>query len=108
MTSQTYAHTVARMNRGALGNFARDSVTGYVVNPEFTEARLLFTDGSFLEFLHKARDQRWARPSADDTIAGQICRALRQFRLNAKHLQLFFDDGDEVEFFASRADRPNS
>jgi hypothetical protein len=25
---------------------------------------------------------------------------LRQFRLNAKHLQLFFDDGSDAEFFS--------
>ena len=70
------------------------------MNAEFTEATLFFADGSFLQFVHKARDQRWARPSADDTLAGRVCRGLRQFRLNAKHLQLFFDDGGDVEFFA--------
>lgn len=88
------------MNRGAMADFARDSATDYIVNSEFTEATLFFNDGSFLQFVHKARDQRWARPSADDATAGQICRAIRQFRLNAKHLQLFFDDGGDVEFFA--------
>jgi hypothetical protein len=91
------------MNRGAMGDFARDHATDYIVNSEFTEASLFFKDGSFLQFVHKARDERWARPSADDTTAGQVCRALRQFRLNAKHLQLFFDDGDDVEFFAPRS-----
>ena len=78
---------------------ARHFVTDYIVNSEFTEASLFFKDGSFLQFVHKARDQRWARPSADDTMAGEVCRSLRQFRLNAKHLQLFFDD-ENVEFFA--------
>ncbi|HET9218423.1 MAG TPA: hypothetical protein VFR18_15675 [Terriglobia bacterium] len=82
-----------------LPELARQSVTDYIVNPEFTEASLFFEDGSFLQFVHKARDQRWARPSADDTIAGRVCQGLRQFRLNAKHLQLFFED-DDVEFFA--------
>ena len=82
-----------------LPELARQSVTDYIVNSEFTEASLFFKDGSFLQFVHKARDQRWARPSADDTMAGQVCQGLRQFRLNAKHLQLFFDD-DDVEFFA--------
>ena len=82
---------------------ARRSVTDYIVNAEFTEASLFFKDGSFLQFVHKARDQRWARPSADDTIAGRVCQGLRQFRLNAKHLQLFFED-DDVEFFARTSD----
>lgn len=90
------------MNRGAMGDFARDNATEYIVNSEFTEATLFFRDASFLQFVHKARDQRWARPSADDTTAGQVCRALRQFRLNAKHLQLFFEDEGEVEFGAPK------
>lgn len=81
---------------------ARECVTDYIANSEFTEATLFFRDGSFLQFVHKARDQRWARPSADDTDAGRVCRALRLFRLNAKHLQLFFENGDDVEFFASQ------
>jgi hypothetical protein len=82
-----------------LSDLARNSVTDYIANPEFTEGSLFFRDGSFLQFVHKARDQRWARPSADDTLAGEVCRSLRQFRLNAKHLQLFFDDGSAAEFF---------
>jgi len=84
-----------------LSDLARNSVTDYIANTEFTEASLFFRDGSFLQFVHKARDQRWARPSADDTLSGQVCRSLRQFRLNAKHLQLFFDDGSDAEFFVS-------
>jgi hypothetical protein len=82
-----------------LSELARGSVTDYIVNPEFTEASLFFADGSFLQFVHRSRDERWARPSADDTTAGEICRGLLQFRLNAKHLQLYFDEGS-VEFFA--------
>ena len=83
-----------------VSDLAYRSVTDYIANAEFTEASLFFQDGSFLQFVHKARDQRWARPSADDTLAGQVCRGLRQFRLNAKHLQLFFDDGSDAEFFS--------
>ena len=82
-----------------LADLAYHGVTDYVANAEFTEASLFFRDGSFLQFVHKARDERWARPSADDTLAGEICRGLRQFRLNAKHLQLFFNDGSDSEFF---------
>ena len=89
------------MNRSPLADFAHDSTTRYLVNSDFTEATLFFKDGSSLNFVHKARDQRWARPSTDDTTAGQICRALQQFRLNAKHLQLFFEDRSEIEFLAS-------
>jgi hypothetical protein len=89
----------------ALSDLAHDSVTDYIANAEFTEASLFFRDGSFLQFVHKARDQRWARPSADDTLAGEFCRSLRQFRLNARHLQLFFNDGSDAEFFISPSSR---
>jgi len=82
-----------------VADLAYHGVTDYVANAEFTEASLFFRDGSFLQFVHKARDERWARPSADDTLAGEICRGLRQFRLNAKHLQLFFEDDSDAEFF---------
>ena len=82
-----------------LSDLALGNVTDYIANAEFTEGSLFFRDGSFLQFVHKARSERWARPSADETVAGQVCRGLRQFRLNAKHLQLFFDDGTDAEFF---------
>ena len=83
-----------------MADFTREASIRYVANAEFNEGAVFFTDGSFLRFEHKGRDKRWARPSADDTTAGQVCRALRQFRLNAKHLQLYFEDGSDVEFFA--------
>jgi len=87
-------------------DFTRDNIIRYVTNPEFTEAKVFFRDSSCLEFVHKTREQRWARPSADDSTAGQVCRALRSFRLNAKHLQLFFEDGSDVEVFATRKAAP--
>jgi len=82
----------------------KNNVTRYMVNAEFNEAALFFKDGSSLRFEHTSRSNRWARPSADGTMADTICRALRQFRLNAKHLQLFFEDGSDAEFFASGPD----
>ncbi len=85
-----------------LADFTREHAIRYVVNAEFNEAALYFKDGSFLQFEHKGRDKRWARPSTDDTTAAGICGALRQFRLNAKHLQLFFEDGSDAEFFAGK------
>jgi len=81
--------------------YANRHVTRYVVNAAFSRATLEFSDGSRLEFEHTSRSNRWARASADSTIADEICRSIRQFRLNAKHLQLFFEDGTNVEFFAS-------
>jgi hypothetical protein len=82
-----------------LAEAARRDVVRYVVNAEFNQAVLYFRDSSFLQFEHIGRDRRWARASSDGTTADKICQALRQFRLNAKHLQLFFVDGSDAEFF---------
>lgn len=88
-----------------LSDAAREDVVRYVVNAEFNAAALYFSDGSFLQFEHTGRQNRWARPSADDTRAGAVCRSLAQFRLNAKHLQLFFTDGSNVEYFQRTLDK---
>ena len=85
---------------------ARGQAARYVVNGEFNKAVLFFKDGSYLRFEHTSRENRWASASADATIADQICKSLRQFRLNAKHLQLFFQDGSDIEFSASKTPEP--
>jgi hypothetical protein len=82
-----------------LADIARTEAERYVVNGTFTQAALYFKDGSHLQFEHSSRSNRWARASSDNTIADRTCRSLRQFRLNAKHLQLFFEDGSDAEFF---------
>ena len=84
-----------------LADYATTHVTRYAVNATFNRATLDFSDGSHLQFEHTSRSNRWARASADATIADEICRSIHQFRLNAKHLQLFFEDGSDVEFFAT-------
>lgn len=73
-------------------------VMRYVANPGFTQAILVFSDGSRLLFQHSSRADRWARASLTDTMADNCCQALQQFRLNAKHLQLYFGDGSDLEF----------
>lgn len=73
-------------------------VVRYVANPDFTQAILVFTDGSRLLFEHSSRANRWARASAADSLADHCCQAIQQFRLNAKHLQLYFTDGSDLEF----------
>lgn len=83
-----------------LADAAKIEVKRYVVNASFTEAVLYFNDGSHLQFEHSSRANRWARASAAETMADKVCRSLYQFRLNAKHLQLFFEDGSDAEFFA--------
>ena len=73
-------------------------VTRYVVNAEFNQAVLFFEDGSYLQFEHTSRENRWAKASAPESMADQACRSVRQFGLNAKHLQLYLEDGGDVEF----------
>jgi len=80
------------------GEYAKNKVTRYLVNGAFNQATLDFVDGSQLQFEHTSRSNRWARASADATLADEICRSIHQFRLNAKHLQLFFEDGSNAEF----------
>ena len=81
------------------GKRAEKEVVRYTVDGEFKRAALFFRDDSFLELEHSSRENRWARPSAHGTLADMVCTSMRHFRLNAKHLQLFFDDGSDVEFF---------
>lgn len=76
-------------------------VTG---NGNFTEAVMTFTDESRLCFRHRV-GERWAKAVGPDQredmagLAGELLAAIRMFRLNAKHLDILFEDG-------SRWDRP--
>jgi len=79
-------------------DYTREHAVRYAANAEFTQAAVFFKDGSHLTFEHSSRGNRWARPSADGTTAGAVCQSIRQFRLNAKHLQMFFEDGSNIEF----------
>ena len=81
-----------------IAEYAKQKATQYVANTSFTQATLHFADGSELRFEHSSRTSRWAAASSEGTVADDICRGLRQFRLNAKHLQLFFQDGSDAEF----------
>lgn len=88
------------MDTDTLANTAHTRATRYVVNTAFNQAVLFFEDGSYLQFEHTSRSNRWARASAGPGTADILCRALQRFRLNAKHLHLYFEDGSDVEFVA--------
>lgn len=68
------------------------------VNRDFTEAVLHLNDESRLCFCHRV-DERWAKAvgpegaESEPGLAGEILSAVRQFRLNAKHLEILFQDG---------------
>jgi hypothetical protein len=81
-----------------ISDFTTSHATRYIANEEFTRAAVYFDDGSHLTFEHSSRANRWAQPSTDDSMAHLVCRAMTQFRLNAKHLQMYFDDGSNAEF----------
>jgi hypothetical protein len=87
-----------------IAEYLKKRAPRYEVNAAFNHARLHFDDGSNLEFEHTSRSNRWARSSAGATIADDICRFMRQFRLNAKHLQIFFEDGSDAEFVTKKDD----
>jgi hypothetical protein len=86
-----------------LSDTAKRDAVRYLADPDYKRAALYFRDDSFIEFEHSSRDTRWARASADGTMADGVCQSLRIFRLNAKHLQLFFNDGSDVEFVKNAA-----
>ena len=77
---------------------AAERAVRYVANAEFNQAVLFFQDGSYLQFEHKGRESRWAKASANPSQADLACRSMSHFRLNALHLQLYFEDGSDVEF----------
>lgn len=75
----------------------RAQVIRYLANKEFTQAFLFFEDGSSLQFEHSVGN-RWAMASGSPSMADTVCNTLILFRLNAKHLQLYFNDEMDVEF----------
>ena len=74
------------------------SLSGVEVNHRFTEAVMRFTDGRHLAYSHRV-DERWVKAIRHDhyelntSIAEQLLTDISQFRLNAKHLDIQFQDG---------------
>jgi hypothetical protein len=64
----------------------------------FTEAVMRFGDNSRLCFCHRV-GERWAKAVGPEDredeagLAGELLRAITMFRLNAKHLDIQFEDG---------------
>jgi hypothetical protein len=64
----------------------------------FTEAVMRFGDNSRLCFCHRV-GERWAKAVGPEDredeagLAGEFLRAMTKFRLNAKHLDIQFEDG---------------
>jgi hypothetical protein len=85
------------------------SFAGLQVSSDFSEALLQLRDNSKLQFCHRV-GQRWAKAvGADGTdkepgAAGEVLARIAMFRLNAKHLDIQFQDGSrwEAQFQDSR------
>jgi hypothetical protein len=69
-----------------------------VIDDHFSEAVVSFHDGSQLRFRHRV-DERWVQvePEAATGQAARLLARIARFRLNAKHLDLTFDDGSQWE-----------
>jgi hypothetical protein len=75
----------------------RDSFRNLEVSPDFTEAVLDMQDGSKLQFCHRVDVRRVKCFGPESTAAADILTRVRTFRLNAKHLEVEFDDGSSWE-----------
>ena len=78
--------------------FLRRDLLTVEANDNSTEAVMLFHDNSRLCFCHRV-DERWAKAVGPDNreedagFAGELLSAMTMFRLNAKHLDIQFEDG---------------
>ena len=73
-----------------------DSLISAEVNEDFTEAALALRDKSKLCFCHRV-NERWSKAvgeTEEETgMAGELLAAVTMFRLNARHLDIRFNDG---------------
>jgi hypothetical protein len=76
--------------------FLRKSFVALEVSAKFSKAVLRMQDGSHLTFCHKV-GERLAKAADEASLAGQVLSRLRTFRLNARHLDIHFEDGSRWE-----------
>jgi hypothetical protein len=79
----------------------RDGIRSVEVDASFSEAVVTLSDGSRLCFCHRV-GERWAKAfrGQDESKCNAAEGLLNQtamFRLNAKHLDVHFDDGSRFE-----------
>jgi hypothetical protein len=79
----------------------REAVVSIETDAGFTEARLKLRDGSILYFRHRV-GERWVKAvgpgGGDGGCSAALMDAMRMFRLNAKHLDVEFEDGSRWEW----------
>ncbi len=97
------------MNRPATtkSDALRAALVSLETDLRFTEAVVTFRDGSRLCFCHRV-GERWAKALGAEGreeelgVAGELLEAIRMFRLNARHLDVSFDDGSRWERIPGR------
>lgn len=80
----------------------RESFVSLEVNEQFTEVVLGMRDGSRLCFCHRvgersAKAAGQAEAEGEPGLAGRLLAAISLFRLNARHLDVQFEDGSRWE-----------
>ncbi len=89
-------------NRADASEVLTAAEASIVVANAFSEAVVSLRDGSRLCFCHQI-GARWAKavgPHGNEDahgLAGEILSAIQMFRLNAKHLEINFNDGSTWE-----------
>jgi hypothetical protein len=74
----------------------RSTYVSLEVNADFTETLLALRDDSRLCFRHRV-GERTATATSDTALAGQVLAKIARFRLNARHLDVQFEDGSRWE-----------
>ena len=88
----------------------RESFHSFEVNADFSEAVVVMRDSSRLVLRHRV-GERWAKAVGADGmgkeagLAGQVLASIVMFRLNAKHLDIDFNDGSRWEVSFRDANR---
>jgi len=82
--------------------YLRTALVSLEVNDTFSEAVLVLGDGSRLRFCHRV-GERWAKAEradgseAEGSRAAEVLAMMAMFRLNAKHLDVQFQDRSRWE-----------
>ena len=72
----------------------RESFVELTVNGDFSEAVVTLQDGGRLGFVHRVQERRTTATTGE---AERIAATITRFRLNAKHLDVQFQDGSRWE-----------
>ena len=75
----------------------RDSFASVEVNGDFSEAVIVFSDGSSLCFHHRVSERTAKANGSDGSLAARLLSRITLFRLDPRHLDVRFEDGSRWE-----------